>query len=77
VKVGDLAIITHPSFDFGDSQLITDAWTYGKPVLILKESRIEYPGGESEETVLIQLGKKTTWILKRDLEVINEKIDIL
>lgn len=71
MKPGDLAIIIQPSFDFGDSQLIIDIWTYGKPVLILKESHIEYPGGKREKTVLIQLGKKTTWLLERDLEVIE------
>jgi len=73
MKVGDLAVIVHPSYDFGDSQLITEAWTYGWPVLILKEGCIEHSDGKDEETVLIQLGKKTTWILKRDLEVVDEK----
>ena len=73
MKVGDLAIIIQPSFDFGDSQLIIDAWTYEKPVLILKESHIKYPDGKRKATVLIKLGKKSTWILKDDLEPIDEE----
>ena len=67
MQPGDLARITNPSFTFGDSQFIIDAWTHQRPVLILKESTIEYPGGKHEKTALIQLGKKTTWILKDDL----------
>ena len=70
MQPGDLAKITRPSFTFGDSQFIIDAWTHGRPVLILEESIIEYPGGKHEKTVLIQLGKKTTWILKSDLEIV-------
>ena len=67
MQPGDLARITSPSFTFGDSQFIIDAWTHGRPVLILKESTIEHPGGRRAQTALIQLGKKTTWILKDDL----------
>ena len=70
MKPGDLAIIIRPSFDFGDSQLIIDAWHDGKPALILKESNIKYPDGTQEETALIQLGKKTTWVFKNMLELI-------
>jgi len=67
MQPGDLARITSPSFTFGDSQFIIDAWTYQRPVLILKESTIKYPDGRCDKTALIQLGKKTTWILKDDL----------
>jgi len=67
MQPGDLARIIRPSFTFGDSQFIIDTWTHQKPVLILEESTIEYPGGDHDKTVLIQLGKKTTWILKDDL----------
>ena len=74
MQPGDLVRITHPSFTFGDSQLIIDAWHDGKPLLILKESSIEYPDGKKAETALIQLGEKTTWILKEDLELITVKI---
>ena len=42
MQPGDLARIIQPSFTFGDSQLIIDAWHGGKPVLILKESSIKY-----------------------------------
>ena len=71
MQPGDLARIIQPSFTFGDSQLIIDAWHDGKPVLILKESSIKYPDGKQAATVLIQLGKKTTWILKDDLEIVD------
>jgi hypothetical protein len=73
MQPGDLARITNPSFTFGDSQFIIDAWTHQRPVLILKESTIEYPGGKHDKTALIQLGKKTTWILKNDLTKYESK----
>ena len=72
MKVGDLAKIVQPSF-IGNSQLIIDAWHGQKPVLILQESKMQYPDGTQQEIALIQLGERSTWIPKRDLELYEEK----
>jgi hypothetical protein len=71
VKIGDLVRITHPPMT-GDHELILDAWTAAKPVLILKEGSIEYPDGRRDGLVLIQLGKRTSWVPKNNLEVVSE-----
>ena len=84
MQVGDVARITHRGTS-GRFERSFEPWTPAQPVLILKRNYKDGPPegviewGETLEgeglwrdLVLIQYGKKTLWIPKQHLEVINE-----